>query len=294
MTDGNLYPIGVVERDTGIGRDTLRVWERRYGFPSPVRNEKGERAYPESQLRRLQRVRRLLDQGMRPGKLLPLNDQELDAVEGKLVQVEAVDQDENVSAVLQALSSADSERIEFLLRAAQESLGMEDFIRKLVTPLLRVVGDRWASGDLQIYEEHFISQMVSGYLNSAITDMHKTCKKPVVLLATLPGEQHTLGLLMVSALLSSHGIRTYNLGGEVPMDQISHAVRHFCADALGVSFSSSYQYKNIRPHLVELRELINDEIEIWTGGEGVRRVRKLPAGVSKFTTLDHLPFCAYK
>ena len=59
------FPIGVVERDTGIGRDTLRVWERRYGFPRPVRNAKGERSYPEDQLRRLQRTRRLLDRGMR-------------------------------------------------------------------------------------------------------------------------------------------------------------------------------------------------------------------------------------
>ena len=65
-----LYPIGVIERDTGIGRDTLRVWECRYGFSKPVRNEKGERIHPEIQLRRRPRKRRLLDRGIRPGKLL--------------------------------------------------------------------------------------------------------------------------------------------------------------------------------------------------------------------------------
>ena len=59
-----MFTIGTVERATGIGRDTLRIWERRYGFPKPVRNEKGERIYSESQLRRLQRIRRLLDQGI--------------------------------------------------------------------------------------------------------------------------------------------------------------------------------------------------------------------------------------
>ena len=52
------FSIGMVERDTGIGRDTLRVWERRYGFPEPLRNDKGERIYNEQQLRRLQRIRR--------------------------------------------------------------------------------------------------------------------------------------------------------------------------------------------------------------------------------------------
>jgi hypothetical protein len=39
--------------------------------------------------------------------------------------------------------------------------------------------------------------------------------------------------------------------------------------------------------LLELRELIRDDIEIWTGGEGVRRLRKLPIGVIKFNSLEN-------
>ena len=84
-----LYPIGDSERDTGIGRDMLRVWERRYGFPDPLRNTKGERVYPERQLRRLQRIRRLLDRGMRPGKLLPLSEDALDGLRGPPVTCSA-------------------------------------------------------------------------------------------------------------------------------------------------------------------------------------------------------------
>ena len=94
---------------------------------------------------------------------------------------------------------------------------------------------------------------------------------------------------MVAATLSSHGISTVNLGAEVPMDQISRAVQQFRADIVGITFSGAYQYKNIRSHLHELRELIPDDIEIWTGGEGVRRLRKLPHGVTKFNTLEKLP-----
>ena len=73
LKDGTaLFPIGTVERDTGIGRDTLRIWERPYGFPTPERNDKGERVYSAEQIRCLQRIRRMLDQGLRPGKVVPL------------------------------------------------------------------------------------------------------------------------------------------------------------------------------------------------------------------------------
>ena len=73
-----MFAIATVERDTGIGRDTLRIWERRYGFPTPMRNDKGERVYSAEQIRRLQRIRRVLDQGLRPGKVVPLDDEALD------------------------------------------------------------------------------------------------------------------------------------------------------------------------------------------------------------------------
>jgi len=283
------FSIGVVERDTGIGRDTLRVWERRYGFPEPTRNEKGERVYSELQLRRLQRIRRLLDQGVRPGKLLPLSDDALDELEAGLRPEKPAEQDQAVAAILEAVRSADAGRIETLFRVQYEKQGMRGFILELAVPLLNTIGELWMSGELQIFQEHFLSQQLIRFLGTEIGKTQKIAEKPLVLLATLPGEEHTLGLLMVAAMLSSQGIAAINLGGEVPMDQIGGAVQQFHADAVGVTFSGAYQYKNIRPHLLELRNLIPAEVAIWTGGEGVRRLRKLPHGITKFNSLENLP-----
>src|SRR5688572_15778716 len=67
---GMLLGIGEVERDTGISKDTLRIWERRYGFPNPVRDTKGERLYDAGELEQLRLIRRLLDSGKRPGKIV--------------------------------------------------------------------------------------------------------------------------------------------------------------------------------------------------------------------------------
>ena len=43
------YNIAAVERDTGLSKDVLRMWERRYGFPVPERDANGERLYPAAQ-----------------------------------------------------------------------------------------------------------------------------------------------------------------------------------------------------------------------------------------------------
>ncbi len=290
MTDiVEYFSIGVVERDTGIGRDTLRVWERRYGFPDPVRNAKGERAYPEKQLRRLQRIRRLLDRGLRPGKLLPLDEDALDDLEASLKTDAPQQPDKAISAMLDAIRSANATQIESLLQQRYDQQGMKEFINTTVVPLLYTVGDLWVSGELQIFQEHFLSEQLNRFLNAEIATMQKSAKKPLVVLATLPGEEHTLGLLIVAAMLSAHDISIINLGGEVPMDQIVRATQQFNADIVGITFSGAYQYKNIRPHLLELRRQIPEAVDIWTGGEGVRRLRKLPAGVTKFSSLENLP-----
>ena len=52
--------IAAAERDTGLTKDTLRVWERRYGFPRPDRDGGGERAYPLEQVEKLRVVKRLI------------------------------------------------------------------------------------------------------------------------------------------------------------------------------------------------------------------------------------------
>jgi len=279
--------IGSVERDTGIARDTLRIWERRYGFPEPIRNEKGERMYPEAQLHRLQRIRRLLDQGLRPGKVVALSDTDLDLLEADFCP--ETPSNDQIEQILNVLQNTDASELESVLSVTYQQQGMKRFIIDTLVPLLQSVGQRWAAGKLQIFEEHLLSEVLTRFINTEISMIQKTAQRPRVLLATLPGEEHTLGLLMVSAMLSADNIPVINLGAEVPLDQLVSAVARFDADVLGVTFSGSYQYENIRANLQELRDAIAEDVPVWTGGEGVKRLRKLPIGVTKFASLDKLP-----
>lgn len=55
-----MLPINAVERETGISKELLRMWERRYGFPCPERDEQGDRIYAPEQVSKLRVIRRLL------------------------------------------------------------------------------------------------------------------------------------------------------------------------------------------------------------------------------------------
>lgn len=58
--------IGIVERETGGPKDTLRIWERRYAFPTPIRSSTGRREYSGSDLIKLRLLKRLIDRRHRP------------------------------------------------------------------------------------------------------------------------------------------------------------------------------------------------------------------------------------
>src|SRR5882672_5468601 len=81
-----LLSIVAVERETGIGKDTLRAWERRYGFPVPERDAAGVRSYPRALVERLRLVRQALVAGERSGRLFALLFGEFDALLDRVAQ----------------------------------------------------------------------------------------------------------------------------------------------------------------------------------------------------------------
>lgn len=165
-----------MERDTGIGRDTLRIWERRDGFPTPERNEKGERVYSAEQIRRLQRIRRMLDQGMRPGKVVPLDDEALGKLAAALPAASSSIQDiDPVHAKLIALaSSGDVPALPLILEQALARDGLRSFVLDTFAPLTTAIGELWAGGQLQVFEEHLLTRHLVHFLvwPCAVSDTH--------------------------------------------------------------------------------------------------------------------------
>src|SRR5512135_1421194 len=63
-----LYNIGAVYRMTGIPIATLRIWERRYGFPQSARTPGGHRLYSERDVVGLRWVKARTEEGLQAGQ----------------------------------------------------------------------------------------------------------------------------------------------------------------------------------------------------------------------------------
>ncbi|HET7135309.1 MAG TPA: MerR family transcriptional regulator [Casimicrobiaceae bacterium] len=272
--------ISAVERETGLSKDVLRMWERRYGFPKPARDDNGERQYTAAETDKLRAIKRLMDVGIRPGKIIALSLDELNAMADARAPVRGLAQgggsDQDVIGMLRGHDSAALSQAlaRWLMRD-----GLTRFVLDTLVPLTRVVGDAWMRGELQVFEEHLYTEEVQNTLRGAINAVPRHAGHPRVLLTTLPSEQHALGLLMVEALLVPEGAHCVSLGPQTPLDEVRRAAVAHGVDIVALSFSGAFPVRHATESLARLRRQLPTTVALWAGGEMTRRVRKTLAGV---------------
>lgn len=273
----NLLSIAAVERDTGLGKDTLRVWERRYGFPLPLRNTNGERLYTTEQVARLRLLKRLIDRGNRPSRIMHLDSDQLQQAvlaggEGRARAV-AEPLSSELIGYLELCGLHCTDELRRALGQAMMRAGLRNFILDTVGPLTRAVGDYWEQGRFEVFEEHLYSEVIQNVLRVGIASIPRdeARARPRILLTTFPQEQHGLGLLMAEAIFALEGAQCLSLGVQTPVGDIANAARH--ADVVALSFSSGLHGNQVLDGLAELAAALPESTEIWGGGESAALAR---------------------
>ena len=284
------FSISSVERDTGLSKDVLRVWERRYGFPLPIRDTNGERSYSADQVERLRLIKRLMDKGHRPGKLIGLTIEALKIVAPRSAETQ---QETNASeagdlnALLDLIKQHSATGYKQAMQQQLARLGLQRFVQDIVAPLTVRIGQAWENGSLDIFEEHLFAELTSRVMRMAIDTLPGGDRWPRVLLATLPDEQHSLGLLMAESLLAFEGAECISLGTQLPLLEIGHAACAQRADIVALSFSSAFSQRQLPVLLKELRSVLRPEVSLWAGGWGISKLGEMN-GILLLPSLDNI------
>lgn len=275
-----LSSISDVERDTGIPKETLRVWERRYAFPTPARDGNGERLYPPDQVARLRLVKRLLDLGYRPGKVMHMKSDalaELAASAGAETPAPNAD-DPELRLCLELIRAHKMSELRQRLVQAQLQLGLQRFVTELVAPLTTLVGDAWSGGQLAVFEEHLFAETLQSVMRNAIFSANQqigqSASTPRILLTTVPQERHGLGLLMAEALFAMEGAHCVSLGVQTPLSDIVEAAKAQSAHIVALSFSSVMSPRAAVDNVTELQARLGASTQVWAGGSCAALARR--------------------
>ena len=286
----NGYSIRVASRLTGVSSDTLRMWERRYGFPKPVRNESQVRVYTDADIERLVLVSRALKAGFRSGEVIHRDTEQLRKLLVDATRSEPGDglHAPTIDSLMGRLMADDPQGLREELRKSVALLGAKQFLMDVAAPLVEQVGTAWAAGRIAIRHEHLVSEVLSSKLRLLLSAYEDRAGGPVVLLATLSEEQHGLGLDMVALYLALEGATPRLLGVNTPPDQIAEAARAFSATVVGLSISEASDLKATEGHLRRVLSALPSEVRVWLGGRNARKISVRDARLRQVVTWQDL------
>jgi MerR family transcriptional regulator, light-induced transcriptional regulator len=262
------YRIGELSRRVGVGPETLRAWERRYGLLDPVRSEGNYRLYSPEDERRVRRMLELREEGVAAAEAARLargNPQLREqagygaAKAGHAAPSQAGARvagraappvtDAGASApasvhspasvrvdeLVSALERFDEAAVNELLDRAFGDLTIDAVVDELILPALRRIGDRWAGGEATVAQEHFASNLLRGRMHGWARGWGGG-RGPAALLACPPGERHDLALLAFGLLLRERGWRVAFLAADHALFLAGAGASRQLAERLGARF----------------------------------------------------------
>lgn len=260
-----------LSKDIGISVDTLRIWERRYGFPVPQRDTRGHRSYSNDQIDELRIVKKLQNLGHRPGNIFAMSSAER-RKKLKEIAEQGLPRNESLQQLAKDFSLT---QIDKELRSQMLRLGLNGFIQQFALPLLLTLDQGWTEGRIPIAREHLVSDRLEHLLRERLNTGHPhKCEKQILFL-TLSGERHKLGLLLAAALFHAQGIGCILLNEELPMTELPLLASELEVDGVALSFSGHYPPKQAKTDLAFVRKQLNRHVKLIAGGQAVQRLVKI-------------------
>ena len=268
------YPIRAVSKLTGIGIDTLRAWERRYGAVTPTRDDRG-RMYTEADVARLRLLNGAVEQGHSIGRLAGLsNDQLRDlCVETAAVPAAAPTRRTplETTSLLTALREYDASGLDQELSRLAAVLRPLDLLQDVVMPVLTQVGDDWHRGRTRIAHEHLMSSTMRNLLGAFLRLYARRETSVRLLFATPSGERHEIATLGAAMLAASAGLGVSYLGADLPAREIVDSVEPAGAQVLVLGLTTAAADKTRERELKTIVRELPHGVELWAGGRGAER-----------------------
>jgi methanogenic corrinoid protein MtbC1 len=285
----NTHRIHRVAKLTGLSKDVVRVWERRYGLVKPVRSANRYREYTDEDVALLRFLKEEMGRGQTIGAL---------AVEGRgsLLQrmrassaptLQALKpHDHLLDELVECLDPLEKTRFEQKLNGAVAVIPFEESVQRILLPLQRRVGELWHQGRVNVAVEHYVTKLIQQKLFSVINQLPVNEFGPRIVIACPEGEWHEIGAQAVAYIAATRGCHVYYLGPNLPTSDLLDFCERIKPDLVLLSLTEIKSDGTARRLLQDL-EPLSTRRSVAVGGQGARAIENLLQD-SKIELLDDL------
>jgi len=159
--------------------------------------------------------------------------------------------------------------------AGENALGILDDTKKA----MEIVGKRFADGDYFLPELIYsaeIMKQVAEIIKPKLGDTTKTKKLGKIVLGTVAGDIHDIGLNIVEFMLDVNGFEVYNLGVDVPADKFVEKLKETGSKILALSGFLTLAFDAMKTTVEAVKAAgLRDQTKIMIGGGQIdEQIRK--------------------
>jgi DNA-binding transcriptional MerR regulator len=265
------YRIKTVASLTGVPRNTLLAWERRYRFVSPDRSGNRYRVYSDADVTLIREVKALVDSGHAVSEAVAMIQGRVGRTAPSAATSIAISDtlEQTAEEMLEALLSFDRARADAAFGSLVHA-SYDDLLERVFFPILTRVGNGWASGDVTVVQEHLVSAFCRDHLVAMLLRLGSgPAAGPRAVCACAPDENHELGLLGVSIRLALQGWRVTHLGARVPEADLRAFVAEHTPDLVCVSCVVPMRKRDLLGYARRVRKALPARARLAIGGAGV-------------------------
>lgn len=268
----NTHRIHRVAKLTGLSKDVIRVWERRYGLVKPSRSSNRYREYSDEEVALLRFVKNQMEQGATIGALAAEGHDSLTARMRVATPASEADQkphDRLLDELIGSLDPMDKAGFERRLNGAVAVIPFEEAVQRILLPLQRRIGELWHEGRLNVAVEHYVTKIIQQKLFSVMNQLPVNEFGPRILIACPEGETHEIGAQAVAYIAATKGCHIYYLGPNLPYSDLATFCEKISPDLVLLSFTELRQETDTLHHIKQLEQLAT-RWPVAVGGQGAR------------------------
>ena len=250
-----IYSINDLENLSGIKAHTLRIWEQRYDIIQPRRTPTNIRYYDDDDLRHILNIALLNKNGYKISKIAKMTASEIQEKVAAITEV-SFEQATQLDALTLSVVEMDESKFDRIVKTHIQQIGFEKTMTEVVYPFLEKLSLLWLTGSISPVQESFMSHLIRQKIMTAIENERFAPEPgaPKIALYLPEGERQELSLLFLHYLIKSRKLRSYYLGLDVSLSDLSDAIKICKPDYVFTLVTESFSKSSLQAYLNTLNE----------------------------------------